>query len=45
MGHLDCVTLLLHYGSPDRPRDVEANIPAELAQQNNRLDVVKYLGM
>lgn len=45
LGHLDCVKLLLEYGSPDRPKDSEANIPAMLAEKNKNFDIVEYLGM
>lgn len=43
-GNVDCARLLLNKGAPDRPRDSKQDIPYDLAKQNNRTDMIRYLG-
>ena len=42
-GSLSCIRALLKYGAPARPRNVAGATPFDLASDNNRADVVKFL--
>ena len=43
-GSIECIRALLIHAAPDRPRDIHGRIPYELAKENNRTNVVRFLG-
>lgn len=42
-GSIGCIRILLKYGAPDRPRNVDGTTPYDLAHENKKADVVKFL--